>query len=455
MRVAAYHLHSPGSPFDTEVLGFRDVTLELPVITPTFLAEVVGRLEKARERIGKRRGREIAETLSAVFLRWRDRADPLRQVAEATLPAVTRFSPSMVVHGLDLLFHGYQPEAVREQGAGAEKLVDGFESLGPQRSRAYGPALATHVLAGNIPGVGLPGIMAATLLRSASLVKTPSADPLFLALWAASVAKQDPEIGDCLAVVWWRGGEKDLEALAFDRSEVVIAYGSEQTIRDLQGRVRCKFLGHGHRVSFGVIGRELLLGAEELAERAAYDASLFDQQGCLSPHLFYVEEGGDISPREFTGVLAAAMERWAARLPPGSTTREEAVAVRKFRARYEAEELAGKEISIFTSPQGIDWTVIYEADPTFTPSCLQRTVLVKPVNDLFEIGSLIRVWSPYLQAAGVAVGPDRLGIIADQLGNAGVNRICPLGRMQAPPLTWHQEGRDLFRDLLRWVDLEA
>jgi hypothetical protein len=130
------------------------------------------------------------------------------------------------------------------------------------------------------------------------------------------------------------------------------------------------------------------------------------------------------------------------------------VAVRRFRAGYEAQELAGNDVALFMSPERLDWTVIYDADPTFTPSCLQRTVLVKPVADLSEVSGLLGSWRPYLQAVGVAVAPERLEMLTTRLGEAGVNRICPVGKMQAPPLTWHQEGRNLFRDLLRWVDLE-
>ncbi len=457
MRIAGYHLPSHVSGFETETLAFGEVMLEVPTLTPSLLAEVIGHLEKARERLQKRSGQQIAGVLSEVFSRWQDRADPLRRVAESALPAVTRFSPAMVNHGLDLLCQGYRADAFHEllRGAKVAGPVTGFVQDASHRSQAYGPTMTTHVLAGNILGVGLPGLIAATLLGSPSLVKTASADPLFFALWAAAVAKQDPEIGECLAVLWWSGGRTDLEVVAFDRADVVIAYGNEQTIHELQGRVRCRFLGHGHRLSFGVIGRGVLSTAQEIAERAAYDASLFDQQGCLSPHLFYVEEGGKLSPREFAQLLASAMAKWADRLPPGSLTRDEAAAVRKFRAGYEAQGLAGKEIALFTHPQRLDYTVIYDADPRFSPTCLHRTVLVKPVADLLEVAGLLKSWRPYLQAAGVAVTPERIGILAGQLGQAGVNRICPIGRMQVLPLTWHQEGRFLLGDLLRWTDLEV
>lgn len=457
MRVAAYHLPSTISGFDVEARSADEITLELVVATPSLLSKVVNHVDKARQRIIKRNAREIAQIFKGVCLQWRESTDPFRRLAEEALPSVTRFSPAMVACGLDLVLQGYTEEAfdglLRESGA--EEVLEGFVSLGPHLGRAYGPALTTHVLAGNIPGVGLPGMILATMLGSASLVKTASSDPLFPALWAASVAHRDPEVGDALAVLWWSGGREDLETVAFDRADVVVAYGSDQTIHELQGRVRGRFLGHGHRVSFGLVGREVLSKAAEVAEQAAYDASLFDQQGCLSPHLFYVEEGGHATPREFAGLLASAMERWAKRLPPGSPAPEEAISIRRFRATYEARELAGKEITLLISPQGLEWTVVYEADPSFAPSCLHRTVLVKPVADLSEVGGLLGPWRMYLQAAGVAAAAERIAMVAGLLGQAGVSRICPIGKMQVPPLTWHQEGRNLMHDLLRWVDLET
>jgi len=457
MRIAAYHLPSHISQFETELLPFGDVTLEVPRVTPTLLGDVMQHLETAGERLRKRKRREIVEILSAVFARLRDRTDPLRQTAEEALPAITGFSPAMVVHGLDLLCKGYGTDSFYEllQDAGVEEDLDGFVPRGSHLSRAYAPALTTHVLAGNIPGVGLPGLVAATLAGSASLVKTASGDPLSPALWAASLSRQDPEIGECVAVLWWRGGQADLEAVALEGADAVIAYGSEKTMRDLQGRVRSRFLGHGHRVSLGVIGREVLVRADEVAEQSAYDVSLFDQQGCLSPHCFYVEEGGAVSPKEFAEFLGSAMAKWAERLPPGSLTRGEAAAIRKFRAAYEAQRVAQKDIALFLHPRGLDWTVIFDPDPTFTLSCLHRTVVVKPVPDLSEVGGPLRSWRPYLQAAGVAVAPERTRMLANALGQAGVNRICPIGKMQAPPLTWYQDGRFLLRDLLRWTDLEV
>jgi hypothetical protein len=456
MTIAAYHLPPGISGWAIEPLAIGAVTLEVPAVTPGLLGTCVRHLERARERLRSRSPEEIAEVLAEASHRWSDRAEPLRQLAEATLPAITRFSAPMVAHGLDLFSAGFGADALRAllERRGDEQVLETFVPVGPHRSRAYRPDLTAHVLAGNIPGIGIPGVVAALLLGSANLVKTAAGDPLFPAIWAASVAKADSDLGECLAVLPWRGGRTDLESVVFDRADAVVAYGSDETIRELQRRVRSRFLGHGHRISVGVIGRDGLGNASEVAGRAAYDASLFDQQGCLSPHLFYVEEGGPVRPKEFAGLLAAAMARWAERLPPGSLTAAEAVAVRTYRATYEARGLDGKDVALFASPHGLDWAVIFDGDPAFAASCLHRTVLVKPVSDLTEVERLLQPWRAHLQAAAVAVAPERIGMMADTLGRAGVSRICPIGRMQAPPLTWHQDGRFLLRDLLRWVDLE-
>lgn len=457
MRVAAYHLPQEISGFPVKTLTFGEVSLEIPVVTPKFLGAVIDHLAEARERLLKRTDEEILRSLVEVFTSWRDTRDPCRQMAEEALPAVTRFSPAMIAHGLDLLFQGYQPDSLERliRGTPLKEFLNDFSPYGSGMSRAFGPSLTTHILAGNIPGIGLPGVVLTTILRSANVIKTSSGDPVFPALWAQSVARHDLEFGEALAVLPWRGGEVDLEEVAFTRADVVIAYGADATIRSIQGRVRGRFLGHGHRLSFGCVGREVLTQAGAVAKQAAYDASLFDQHGCLSPHCFYVEEGGEVTPREFSGLLAAAMEAWARELPPGPPTIEEAAAVQTFRAQYEARELGGKEVNLFSSPRGVEWAVIYDADPTFTPSCLHRTVLVKPVADLAELPPLLQSWRPYLQAIGIAVSEERLAKLGPLLGRTGVSRICPLGKMQAPPLTWHQEGREVLQSLLRWVDLEG
>ena len=46
------------------------------------------------------------------------------------------------------------------------------------------------------------------------------------------------------------------------------------------------------------------------------------------------------------------------------------------------------------------------------------------------------------------------GEVAAQLARWGVSRVCSLGRMQLPPLTWRHDGRPALGDLVTWTDFE-
>ena len=44
--------------------------------------------------------------------------------------------------------------------------------------------------------------------------------------------------------------------------------------------------------------------------------------------------------------------------------------------------------------------------------------------------------------------------IAAIAGASGASRICPLGRMQLPPIDWNHDGLSPLRPMLRLTDVE-
>jgi hypothetical protein len=297
------------------------------------------------------------------------------------------------------------------------------------------------------------------LTKSASLGKTASEEPLFAALFARSLWEICPDLGACVAVGWWKGGETEVEKAAFAHAGAVIAYGSEATIQDIQRRVppETRFVSYGHKLSFGIIGREVLCSeqAEHTAQQAAYDVSVFDQQGCVSPHLLFVECGGKVSPREFAELLAEAMAGVHAQLPRGPLPLADSTAIRHLRGSYECRALADDRVLLLCSEPGTAWTVIYEEEAPFTVSCLNRTIRVHPVADIAEIPARLSPVQQYLQTAGVALSASRLQAAAEALGRLGVTRLCSLGQMPWPTLSWHHDGRCNLLDLVRWTDIEG
>ena len=59
-----------------------------------------------------------------------------------------------------------------------------------------------------------------------------------------------------------------------------------------------------------------------------------------------------------------------------------------------------------------------------------------------------------VSTVGIAVPEEKVQEIATQLARWGATRVCPLGQMQNPPLTWRHDGRPALGDLITWTDLE-
>jgi hypothetical protein len=211
-------------------------------------------------------------------------------------------------------------------------------------------------------------------------------------------------------------------------------------------------LEYGPRLSFAVVARESLARpalAARAAAAAARDVALFDQQGCVSPQLVWVEEGGEVTPRDWAARLAAALEEVERELPRGQIEPGHAAAIQQLRA--ETEFTPGGEVH--ASP-GTAWSVLYDPDPGFAASALNRAVRVKPVRDLAQIPGLAAGHGALLQSVGVSAPPARLQPLAEALARLGASRVAPLGDMAWPPPWWHHDGQSPLRAMLRWCDLE-
>ena len=100
------------------------------------------------------------------------------------------------------------------------------------------------------------------------------------------------------------------------------------------------------------------------------------------------------------------------------------------------------------------WTVVYEADPRFQLSCLNRFVYVKSVKDLAEALQSVDNFRGKISTVGLAAPEHKTQELALELARWGVARVCPLGKMQHPPLTWRHDGRPALADLVSWTDWE-
>lgn len=440
----------------------QPVKVEVPRLTPGQLNDLMERIRAHRAAyLQTRRVTEIVESLDQAVERLLDPANPYRQKMDRLLPLITGYDGEMVRLGLTSYLKSFRkPQLLRflQEDFGNPALLDGFWPR-PKGgfSKAYGPDLIAHVWAGNVPGLPLWSLVAGLLVKSANIGKVASAEPLFISWFVRALAEVDPQLADCIAIVWWKGGEEEIERTVFEQADVVVGYGNNRSLAAVQNRVpvTTRFLPFGQKISFGMVGREALDARKALptVRLAAYDVIRYDQQGCYSPHVFYVERGGKLSPREFAEYLAHELDCFEHKFPRRRLSLEEARQVAEVRHAAEWKVLSGGGTELF-GDRDRGWTVVYEEASELIPSCLNRTIRVIAVDDLEQVQKMLQTSRDYLQTVSVAVAPKRLFQLADPLCKAGVTRICALGEMTSPEAGWHHDGRFNLLDLVKMVDLD-
>jgi len=263
-----------------------------------------------------------------------------------------------------------------------------------------------------------------------------------------------------LEIAEWGGGTRpDLETLLFQEADCVTATGSDETLADIRRCLPAKtrFVEYGHRVSFAYVAHEVLSGfnSTKIAARAATDVVAWNQLGCLSPHVIYVEHGGAGAAAEhFAELLAQELQRREEAEPRGPIPVEVAASISAKRDFYTVRAAHSPDTRLWSSKDSTAWTVVYEADPRFQLSCLNRFIYVKGVSALQEVLQNADSVRGKVSTVGIAAHEDKAVELATQLARWGATRICPLGQMQNPPLTWRHDGRSPLGDLVTWANWE-
>lgn len=405
-------------------------------------------LMEAQVALSQRPVAEILSVLARVTDRWLDRDDPIRRTAEERIAARTGLAPAMLRRGLDEIIQRLRGiPALLDQDLGSRDALDRFVRRAPgMLSRAWGPGLLVCIFAGNVPGIPAFDMALALALKSACLARPAREEPEFATLFAQSVAEVDPAMGRCLAVSRWDYAESFPVALA----GAVLAYGSDESLMEIRSRVPAgvNFRGHGHKLSFAVVGREA--ATPHTAHRLALDVAMYDQQGCVSPHVAFVERGGELAPADFARVCGEALDALETEMPRARLALGEAMAMRS--VCDEAEFTAD---AFFHSKDTLAWAVVHRETPAFLSSPLNRLLRTYAVEDLGAVPPAVAPYASFLQTVAFAGSDDRREALGEILGNLGATRICPIGQVQdLSPLLRH-DGRPTAGDLVRWTDIEG
>lgn len=439
------------------------VEVRVPVLTEAQSVALAARVrENARGYLKTLPVAQIVATIDRVIARLLDRDDPWRRKAEAVLPVVTGYDRETVRLGLSgylRTFRAPQLQRFLAEDFANPGMLDAFQpAMKGGFTRAYGPELLLHIWAGNVPGLPLWSLISGLLVKAGSVGKVASAEPLLAGWFAQILAEIDPRLAECLAIVWWKGGDAASERVWLNQADTIVAYGGNNALAAIRERVpiTARFLAHGHKIGFGVVSAQALdtRKAGPLARLAAHDVTAYEQQGCYSPQMLFVERGGQVSPREFAEKVSQELARFARTHPRRALSVAEAAGVAAWR---NAEEMRGFDDAgrAVLGDAGDAWSVAHvETAEALAPSGLNRTLKIVAVDSLDAVVPLVAPFRAFLQSAAVAASPEELFRIAALLGEAGVTRISAFGRMTAPEAGWHNDGRFNLLDLVTIAEIE-
>jgi hypothetical protein len=339
-----------------------------------------------------------------------------------------------------------------ERTFGDVDVLDGWvEHTDPygsrSRVRAFPPRLV-HMMAGNSPSGALMTIVDGALTKAVNVCKMPSSDPFTTVAVLRTLADIDPDhpVVKSISAVYWRGGDAAVEGVLY-RSQYfdkLVAWGGGPAIANA-----AKYVGPGFqlisfdpKVSMAVVGREGLVDDDtiaEVAELAAQDATIYNQDACVAPRQIFVE--GDID--HVDQFCAALCDRLGVERELASAVGPRTPA--DIRDAVEGLRWLEPEYRVWGDFDGRGLVVRSPEPMDFHPT--NKTLNVVPVENMVDAARFATVAT---QTVGVYPS-DRKAEIRDQLAGAGVQRIVRLGSAHRGSAGGPQDGMFPLHRMVNWV----
>ena len=440
-------------PFEYREIPLRGGVLRAPAFSAGHVQRIATTL---RAEAAQLRRIPVNELIAGISRATRDLVNPAGEIgamARSLLPASSGYSAEMIDQLLARMADDWSADALARlvtSEFGSASVLDGTDA----RTFALGADLTAHIFSGNVPGVAVTSLMRALLVKSPSFGKAAHSEPVLPVLFARALQRVDARIARAVAVTYWPGGEAPLDQALVDEADTVVVYGGADAVSGIRGRLNeaARLVVHGPKVSFGVVHNRASADAR-VAAGAARAVAMFDQQGCVSPHTIFVVGSTD-QARTFARTLAEQLSALDRKLPRGSLTTEEAVALRRKKAEAEFGGMAGAHVELVSNVDSVS-TVVLADTAVFQPSCLNRFVYVQPVATHAVLIDALRPHRQRLQSDALAgFDKNEATELVLLLGGVGVSRITTFEKMPWPPVDWHHDGSAPLRELVRFVDLE-
>lgn len=410
----------------------------------------------------------ILDTLSKVGRMFADKNSGYRKAALKHLAGNIPFSAPVTEKSLDIL-----PEILDKQFLLKRMSMELFLPYAmeiPVERRGYDGlvravprGVVLHVGAGNVFLGIIDSLVIGILTKNVNIIKMSSSGSYFTNIFLEALKEADEKgvIAGSIAVLNWKGGREDLEAAILSRVNAVFVWGGAEAVAAYRKKapIHTRVEGFGPKTSMGIVFESALAneGFEGIARKAAVDAGLWDQAACSSLHtLYFICPDKKKAGRTAKAFLAEAKKAFAdfqKELPQGRLSPDEKVEITRARQLARADKAMGAAELESSFPK-TDWTIIYEKDPAYRVSPLNRVLYVKCVSGLEEIKKSVAPFRDYLQTVGVAGNITERKRTLEALYDSGIARVVRLGRMLDGANGSPHDGLFPMMSLVNWIGIE-
>ncbi len=323
--------------------------------------------------------------------------------------------------------------------------------------RAFG-ARCVHVIAGNVPAIGVMTIVRNAFTRSDALIKTPSNDPLTASAVARTMIDMAPEhpLTRHLSVAYWKGGDERVENAVYDpaRIEKIIAWGGFASVRHITRYLQpgIDLITLDPKQSATIIGREAFADDETLARvamRLALDIGVMNQEACMNARVVYVDSGTDDQGLSRIDRLGELTYRALQALPDYLSTPHKRFHA-DLRDELDALQFVEEEYRLIGGKEDEGAVIVSRHDMPvdFANLLACRVANLVPLD---SAGQATRYVNAYTQTIGI--WPDSLKeALRDDLAWQGAQRLVSLGGtyLLGSPST-PQDGIEPVRRMCKWI----
>jgi hypothetical protein len=318
----------------------------------------------------------------------------------------------------------------------------------------------------------------------AVLIHNPICEPVLLPLVLSAIEEADPELVAMVAANVWDRSDAGLHQQLLGEADLVLATAGDGVVSSLADEVpplrnAPRFHGHGTRVGFTVISREVLEvesvvdsqgwtppGGAELIDivalLAGLDSAFWDQNGGISSRMHFVERGGpaDDLPAEYARRLTKRLRQIADVIPRGAWPLRRLHDPFDHYKALEGSDRWGTGLRVISDYDDPFLVVLDDRtgkearlDPTVFASmvdeCWTRVVIIRPVDDVMEVPwrYLKMMARGSVQTVSVAFGrpgqemTKQVLDFATACGMRGVTAIRTVGRGIFPQPAYSWDGR--------------